>query len=90
MEESSYVPNSIPPSLVVFSQAGYGDTIRMQRPFGSQVRSATVSSEYANKSGNVFINAILIFNMHGVSSDVKVKREIPVNNVFLWYFYFYS
>jgi hypothetical protein len=37
MEESSYVPNSIPPALVVFSGAGYGDAIRMQRPFGTQV-----------------------------------------------------
>lgn len=38
MEESPYtLPNSIPPSLVVFSQSGYGDPIRMQRPFSSQV-----------------------------------------------------
>lgn len=47
MEESSYVPNSIPPALVVFSQAGYGDAIRMQRPFGTQVCINRHSSLYS-------------------------------------------
>jgi len=37
MEESPYVPSSIPPAIVVFSQSGYGDALRMQRHFGSQV-----------------------------------------------------
>ncbi|CAG7710865.1 unnamed protein product [Allacma fusca] len=38
MEESSpYVPNSIPPGLVVFGASGYGEAIRMPRPFSSQV-----------------------------------------------------
>jgi len=41
MEESAYIPNSIPPGLVIFSQPGYGDAMRLQRPFNSQVKPTT-------------------------------------------------
>ena len=40
MDNSAYVPNQLPPPLVVFSQASAGFTeaaLRMQRPFPPQV-----------------------------------------------------